>query len=108
DDAATDLVGGTPEAVAAAWPLADCRGAADPRGGAADDRRTVADARAGAARHPGRAGLHARTALIAGFRRAAAVPAAALRRAPGVPAPRDRARRPCARTLRSRRRPAAW
>src|SRR3546814_13338034 len=53
DDAAADLVGRAPEAVAAARPLAARRRAADPPGRTADAGRAVADARAGAARHAG-------------------------------------------------------
>src|SRR3546814_10779179 len=68
DDAAADLVGRAPEAVAAARPLAARRRAADPPGRTADDGRAVADARAGAARHAGGAGLHAGAALSAAFR----------------------------------------
>src|SRR3546814_16073928 len=58
DDAATDLVVGSHEAVAAARPRADRRRAAGPARGPADDRRAVADARAGTARHAGGAGLY--------------------------------------------------
>src|SRR3546814_21165350 len=83
DDVAADLVGRAHEAVAAARPLADYRRASGAPRGLADDRRTVADARACAARHARGAGLHPGAALSAAFRPGGAALPADRRRAPG-------------------------
>src|SRR5690606_41340145 len=58
-DAAADLVGAAHGPVAAAPGAAHLGRGADPGGGTADDRRTVADARAGAARRARGPGLQA-------------------------------------------------